>query len=425
MMDLGSGVGKYNLSQFKEPSFIAQGGATMRGAFTGLGDKIMGAIAEPGLKREQEANNAKVQQFLMAYNDKQNPSNPIFGGLEGSQRALKLARILLPIAPEMSARWEQEGMSMAREEKSSGMDLEKLKQKGLSDIEIERVKQSKPKEAKEIEASTPENLYRQVQGAIQAGKYAEFYKSLNQKDQLVLPTPGTETKENTQSLLKKDVGAGATLANEIAQSGYKTVMDKEGAKQAPLETMVKTLGAGEASIGLDQIKKEADGMFSGVPKTLESQVSNIKGEYLKSVAPPTAIVNEASKLIGILGDGNSPVTGTRAIASIFGLMKALDPTSTVRESEFDSVAGANGVAGKLTNLFGKLESGLTLSPDQVKEMISLANSWKKSAQSKIDDVRLQADALAKDLKIQSQFVTGQSPGISKSTFKLGRVVGAK
>lgn len=129
MMDLGSGVGKYNLSQFKEPSAIAQGGATMRGAFTGLGDKIMGAIAEPGLKREQETNNAKVQEFLTAYNDKQNPSNPIFGGLEGSQRALKLARILLPIAPEMSARYEKAGMDMERQEVGSKEKKEAL---GLS-----------------------------------------------------------------------------------------------------------------------------------------------------------------------------------------------------------------------------------------------------------------------------------------------------
>jgi hypothetical protein len=99
-------------------------------------------------------------------------------------------------------------------------------------------------------------------------------------------------------------------------------------------------------------------------------------------------------------------------------MKALDPTSTVRESEFDAVAGAQGAFGKFTNLMGQLESGLTLSADQAREMISLASTWKKTAELKMQDVRKDAEALANGLKVQSKYVTGQSPAVTKSTFKV-------
>jgi hypothetical protein len=414
MMDLTKGVGRYDINRFKEPSASEMAGAKMAGSFKGLGNAVMGAIAEPGLKREADAKTTKIQEYITKYN---NPQDPDFAGMQGSQRALKLSRLLLPFDSQMSDDWSKRSFAMAQEEKASGMDLEKQKQKGLSDIELEKQKQLKPKEEKAIEASTPENLFRQAQSAIASGKYKLFYDSLNAKDQIVLPTPGTETRELIQSLLKKDVGAGETLANEIAQSGYKTTMDKEGAKQAPMETNVKSLQSGEALIGADQIKKEADGLFAGVPKTLESQVSNIKSEYLKLVAPLAAAINESSKLISMLGDGNSPIKGTRAIASVFGLMKSLDPTSTVRESEFDAVAGAQGAFGKFTNLAGQLESGLTLSADQAREMISLAGSWQTAAKLKMQNVKNQAEDLAKQLKIKESFVTGQSPAIGKKVFE--------
>jgi hypothetical protein len=415
MMDLTKGVGRYDLSQFKGPSAIAQAGATMRGAFTGLGDKIMGAIAEPGLKREADAKTAKVQEFVTKYN---NPNDADFAGMQGSQRALKLSRLLLPLDHTMSEDWSKRSFAMAQEEKSSGIDLEKQKQKGLTDLEIEKLKQSKPKEAKPDERTPTSILFPSAIGAFEGGTYPEFYATLNSLDKPVVPKPEIVTREKLETMARGSFKGGATLQNEISQSEYKTVMDKEGAKQAPMETTVKSLGAGEASIGLDQIKKDAEGMFAGVPKTLESQVSNIKSEYLKSVAPLASAVNESSKLISMLGDGNSPITGTRAIAAVFGLMKALDPTSTVRESEFDAVAGAQGAFGKFTNLMGQLESGLTLSADQAREMISLASTWKKTAELKMQDVRKEAEALANGLKVQSKYVTGQSPAVTKSTFKV-------
>jgi hypothetical protein len=385
----------------------------MRGAFTGLGDKIMGAIAEPGLKRESDAKTAKVQEFVTKYN---NPNDADFDDMQGSQRALKLSRLLLPLDPTMSEEWSKRSFAMAQEEKSSGTDLEKLKEKHLNELELARLKQSKPKEAKEVERTLPTTLYPLAIGAFEGGTYPEFYESLNPLDKNAVASPAAVTREKLETMANKSFKAGATLGNEIDQSKYKTVMDKEGATQAPLETTEKTLGAGEATIGLEQIKTGADGMYVGVPKTLEPQVSSIKSEYIKSVAPLASAINESSKLISLLGDGKSPITGTRAIAAVIGFMKALDPGSTVRESEFDTVAGAQGAFGRFINLAGQLNSGLTLSVDQAKDMIQLATVWKKTAELKMQDVKKGAEDLANGLKVQSKFVTGQGPAVTRPTF---------
>jgi hypothetical protein len=259
-------------------------------------------------------------------------------------------------------------------------------------------------------------LYPLAIGAYEGGTYPEFYASLNDLDKNAVASPETVTKEKLETMANKSFRSGATLGDDIAQSGYKTAIDKEAAKQAPLETTVKTLGAGEATVGLDQIKIDGDGTFVGVPKTLESQVSNIKSEYIKAATPLAAAINESSKLISLLGDGNSPVTGTRAIAAVIGLMKALDPTSTVRDTEFDAVAGAYGAFGKFTNLAGKLKSGITLRADQAQEMIWLAGVWKKTAELKMQNVRKEAEDIANGLKVNPKYVTGQGPAVPKATF---------
>lgn len=45
-------------------------------------------------------------------------------------------------------------------------------------------------------------------------------------------------------------------------------------------------------------------------------------------------------------------------------MKVLDPTSVVRETEFSTAASSAGLAGKVQNMFTKLESGQQLTPEQ-------------------------------------------------------------
>ena len=66
-----------------------------------------------------------------------------------------------------------------------------------------------------------------------------------------------------------------------------------------------------------------------------------------------------AKLVGAL-DVSNPVGD---IAAVFTFMKALDPTSVVRESEFAVVAGAGGIVDKIKQIEAKYKTGDFLPPE--------------------------------------------------------------
>ncbi len=86
-------------------------------------------------------------------------------------------------------------------------------------------------------------------------------------------------------------------------------------------------------------------------------------------------LSKLSKMVGT--DGN--VSGPSSIAMVFKFMKALDPTSVVRESEFATAENSSGVPENMRNLYNKLMSGGKLGPKQVDEFVSTAKGLANSA----------------------------------------------
>lgn len=60
---------------------------------------------------------------------------------------------------------------------------------------------------------------------------------------------------------------------------------------------------------------------------------------------------------------------------IFGYMKMLDPTSSVRETEFANAQNAAGVPTQITNVWNRLQSGERLSPSQRQEFLKAAADY--------------------------------------------------
>lgn len=57
-------------------------------------------------------------------------------------------------------------------------------------------------------------------------------------------------------------------------------------------------------------------------------------------------------------------SGAGDMAGIFSFMKSLDPSSVVRESEFEMAAKSAGVVENAKNIFQKLQTGEILSENQ-------------------------------------------------------------
>lgn len=73
------------------------------------------------------------------------------------------------------------------------------------------------------------------------------------------------------------------------------------------------------------------------------------------------------------------MSGPASIAMVFKFMKALDPTSVVREGEFATAENSAGVPEAIRNTYNKLMEGGRLGEQQVKSFVSTARDLANSA----------------------------------------------
>lgn len=76
---------------------------------------------------------------------------------------------------------------------------------------------------------------------------------------------------------------------------------------------------------------------------------------------------------------SSNMSGPASIAMVFKFMKALDPTSVVREGEFATAENSAGVPEAIRNTYNKLMEGGRLGDQQVKSFVSTARDLANSA----------------------------------------------
>jgi len=82
-------------------------------------------------------------------------------------------------------------------------------------------------------------------------------------------------------------------------------------------------------------------------------------------------------------------SGPASIAMVFKFMKALDPTSVVREGEFATAENSAGIPEALRNTYNKLAKGGRLGPEQIDQFVftakNLANSAIESSNTEVSD----------------------------------------
>jgi hypothetical protein len=98
-----------------------QAGQQIGGGFRRATGESLGAYRQDQAVEKQDQNKAKVVSLVRKYND-QNDAD--FGGLEPSQKALKLSRLLYPLDPTMSSRYEK----LAQELESRGATFQQQKE---------------------------------------------------------------------------------------------------------------------------------------------------------------------------------------------------------------------------------------------------------------------------------------------------------
>jgi hypothetical protein len=89
----------------------------------------------------------------------------------------------------------------------------------------------------------------------------------------------------------------------------------------------------------------------------------------------TLINNTAKDLSALQKTGGGPAS----IAIVFKFMKALDPTSVVREGEFSTAENSAGTPEKIRNYYNKVANGERLGAEQIADFITTAQQLSNSA----------------------------------------------
>lgn len=144
-----------------------------------------------------------------------------------------------------------------------------------------------------------------------------------------------------------------------------------GVDRSTLERVALMPGnAGAAARQILGMRKDAFGAQQ--PKI--GDVSDLGKRWLSESQNYLSMMDSANQLLASAKENSA----AGDIGMIFTFMKALDPTSVVREGEQASAQNAAGVPERVRNVYNNLLTGQRLSPRQRKEFISLANSLVKS-----------------------------------------------
>jgi hypothetical protein len=105
-----------------------------------------------------------------------------------------------------------------------------------------------------------------------------------------------------------------------------------------------------------------------------NQANTLRTAYQKNVKDAQDSATAYRKVENAFGQD----TGAGDIAGIFGFMKSIDPTSTVREGEFATAQNAGGVPASVWNLYNRAMNGERLTPEVRKQILSTAGSQVKA-----------------------------------------------
>jgi hypothetical protein len=198
-------------------------------------------------------------------------------------------------------------------EKLAALTPEALKQKGLSDQEIQQVQQYQQSPT--------------AQGATD---------------------PATAQLTNTQPSLQPDTKP--TALNPFGNFSKRQVLAlalSQGAKAKDLEEIGKVY---------DSVGGDPNAISSETQKTALS----LRNEYFQRTQQ-TKFIDASTMYHKIL---SATPTASGDIALVYGFMKMLDPTSVVRESEFATAANSGGVEDTVRNQYNKVLSGQRLTDSQ-------------------------------------------------------------
>lgn len=147
-----------------------------------------------------------------------------------------------------------------------------------------------------------------------------------------------------------------------------------------------------------------NGQTLNLTKLQQSQYTDINNEINTAVKTDIGVIGSFKNIeqTASLAKAGNPAS---QISLVFSYMKALDPTSTVREGEFATVQNAAGVPEQVRNQYNKVMSGNFLTANQVDNIVAEARGRANISQNNINSVLTGAEARAKTFGLPNGLVS--------------------
>jgi len=217
----------------------------------------------------------------------------------------------------------------------------------------------------------------------------------NQAIQGIMPAISLGEKEWKESFAPMLINQNQ--GNDNALKTIKALYGKTGKEftSTALQIMSSLTGkpiGGKEKAPTKVAELEAAGYTQGTPEFQEAMKSlifkdnegktSLKASDIKGInadvtgfVKPWKEVYRAARDLDALGGAKTPAA---QMAMIFKFMKALDPASTVRESEYAQAQNTTGIPDRVWNMVQKASSGEFLSENQVKEFVDTAKLMSNS-----------------------------------------------
>ncbi len=194
-------------------------------------------------------------------------------------------------------------------------------------------------------------------------------------------------------------GLNSELMNDIAISeNAKTYMDLFGLEQKEGQSLKQATGKGLEGYIFDPntgsltinpaLQRQLSADASRLSEKEQLGAKDISGinDKVTALTKDVSGIADAASSLDALKTSSSPAS---QIAAVFKFMKALDPTSTVRESELGLVYGAQGAAQGIANKINSLMGAGGLSEQGFQDIVTtskeLANSAITSSNTAVTD----------------------------------------
>lgn len=201
-----------------------------------------------------------------------------------------------------------------------------------------------------------------------------------------------------QQVIKQLFGAAASgdqqAMQQLAQISPKAYTDLQGmimerekmkmdryqqASGKEMQGYVFDSATGQFTANPEIISRIEEGLAN--PELSVGDIQSINKDFTALLKEPKLIHSAAKDLEAI----RDLETGPAFIATVMKFMKALDPTSVVREGEFATAEGSGGVPKKLENYVNKLLTGDALTVEERDDFINTAKALANSSISSVND----------------------------------------